>query len=997
MDAADAHIFTIPAGHGFVDALAAGLWRQAGHDPLRLSRATVLLPTRRSVRALREAFLRLGDGRPMLLPAMRALGDEDDGEVALNAGLTDDDVTAPIGVLQRQFLLARLIVEMGRPGPAAAPMAFDQALRLAQALADLIDQIHTEGLDFAGFETLVPDELADHWQVTLRFLEILTAHWPAILAATGSVDPAVWRNRVLARQAEAWRRQPPADPVIIAGSTGSIPATVGLMAAVLTLPAGAVVLPGLPADVDEATWTAIKADPAHPHHGMAQLLDHLGVTPAAVRPWSVDGSVDGALDDPGGAPTPARRARIRLLHEALRPAAVTERWRRLAADAPEIGAAALDGLTRIDCPDARGEALVIALCLREALETPGKRAAVITADRGLARRIKSELRRWDIEIDDSAGEPLARGESGSFLRLVADMVQADLAPVALLAALKHPLAAGGQAPARFKQLVRQVERSVLRGPRPAAGLAGLRALAAAEGEDGPVRALLAALAAPVAEFSAALAAPDTALRQVIEAHVTLAEVLAASDEESGADRLWRGDGGEAAAVFIAELLDIADDLTPSPAAYVAMFTTLLAQRVVRPRHDRHPRLALLGPLEARLQSYDLVIVGGLNEGSMPPDIGGDPWMSRPMRRAFGLPALERRIGLSAHDFLSAAAAPEVILTRAQRVDGSPTEPSRWLLRLDAVIQALRLPPLDRDAWLWTAWAAALDQPGDSQRIAPPAPCPPQAARPRRYSVTEIETLQRDPYAIYARRVLRLAPLDPLDADPGAADRGVIIHAILERFCRAYPDRLPDDALARLLALGAEAFAELPDRPGIWAFWWPRFERVAAWFVEVEEARRADIAQVWSEVSGALTLDIAGRDFTLTTKIDRIERDRDGRFRIIDYKTGAVPTAAMVGRGLAPQLPLEALILAAGGLVDVPAGRVAELGYWRLSGLQPAGEMRDLEAPDRLIAEAEAGVRALLTTFDDPATPFLSLPNPAVAPRFGDYWHLARVKEWGLGE
>ena len=321
-----------------------------------------LLPTRRSVRALREAFLRLGDGRPMLLPAMRALGDEDDGEVALNAGLTDDDVTAPIGVLQRQFLLARLIVEMGRPGPAADPMAFDQALRLAQALADLIDQIHTEGLDFAGFETWWPDELADHWQVTLRFLEILTAHWPAILAATGSVDPAVWRNQVLARQAEAWRRQPPADPVIIAGSTGSIPATVGLMAAVLTLPAGAVVLPGLPADVDAPTWTAIKADPAHPHHGMAQLLDHLEVAPAAVRPWSVD--------DRAVVPTPARRARIRLLHEALRPAAVTEQWRRLAADAPEIGAAALDGLTRIDCPDARGEALVIALFLREALRHP---------------------------------------------------------------------------------------------------------------------------------------------------------------------------------------------------------------------------------------------------------------------------------------------------------------------------------------------------------------------------------------------------------------------------------------------------------------------------------------------------------------------------------------------------------------------------------------------------------------------------------------------------
>lgn len=984
-------LFTIPSGFAFVDALAAGLWADAGHDPLALSRATVLLPTRRAGRALREAFLRLGDGMAMVLPTIRALGDSDEDDVSLTSLAVGAELPPPIGPLQRQFRLAQLIVKMGRPGhqQADGPMGFDQALRLAEALADLLDQIHTEGLGFGNFNGLVPDDLADHWQITLQFLQIVTHYWPDILAETGTVDAAAWRNAMMARQADAWLQTPPRDPVIIAGSTGSVPATVRLMAAALSLPAGRVVLPGLDVDMDDHVWSAIAADPSHPFHGMARLLDQLSLDRAAVRMWPHLGLV----------PTPSaeRLARIDLLTEALRPAAVTEGWRRLAENKPHINDRVMDHLRRVDCPDERNEALVVAMHLREALETPHRRAALITADRKLARRVKAELQRWNIDIDDSAGEPLSASRPGSFLRLVAEMVASDLAPVDLLAALKHPLAAGGYPPARFRQHVRQMERQILRGPRPAGGVEGLLAGAGDDGaiDPGAIDPVLAVLAAPLGAFQAVLADPSAHMRAAVNAHVALAEALAASDDQTGAERLWRGDAGEASAHLVAELLDLSASLDGLPAAqYVDIFSQLMASRAVRPGFDRHPRLAILGPLEARLQTYDVVIIGGLNEGSMPPDIGGDPWMSRPMRRAFGLPPPERRIGLSAHDFLNAAAASEVILTRATRVDGAPCEPSRWLLRLDAVVTALQLPSPKQASDIWISWAQGLDRPDTEVRLPPPAPKPPLEARPRRYSVTEIETLIRDPYAIYARRILNLRRLEPLDADPGAADRGNIIHDVLDQFVHKHPIEMPDDGYQQLIELGQSAFQALPNSEGIWAFWWPRFTRIANWFIVTETVRRRSLQQIWSEISGSMHIDTATRRIELRTKIDRIERRLDGGLAIIDYKTGGVPSSADVTRGWSPQLPLEAVILAAGGLADVPPEEVEELAYWRLSGLTPAGDIRPLNDVADLIANAATGLRALLTTFEDPEVPFLSQPNPAAEPRFSDYRHLARVKEWG---
>ena len=972
-------VSTIPPGAPFVDSLAIGLRARHGGDPDALSRLTLLLPTRRACLAMRDAFLRHSAGAALLLPRLVPLGDvdADDIEPGIGEDLPEalagdhaEPLPAAISGLERQLILARLILARGlAEGAEKRP---DQALRLAAELARLLDQAQTEQLSFDGLKDLAPEDYAEHWQRTLEFLDIVTSHWPAILAERGLIDPATRRNLMLEAVAARWRANPPQDPVIAAGSTGSIPATAALLAVICRLPEGEVVLPGLDQHSDEAIWREI--DESHPQYGLKRLLERLEVDRDQVARWG--DAVDGA--------------RARLLNMALRPAVTTAGW---AAEPPPEDAA-FAGLEIIECPGPREEAVVIALRLRGALETPGRSAALVTRDRGLARRVAAELGRWGIAVDDSGGMPLAHTPCGGFLGLTAALIAEDAAPLALLAALKHPLAAGGMKRDSFRAKLRLLERDVLRGSRPGRGFAGIAAALGKQAEAlGPWLERIAAMAAPFAE---AMASERISLGALAAAHLAFAEALAASDQADGGERLWQGDDGEAGAAFFAELIEGAEAMPPVAGRdYPALLDALIEGRVVRPRHGGHPRLHIWGPLEARLQHADEMILGALNETSWPPDAGVDPWLSRPMRKRFGLPSPERRIGLSAHDFVQFAAAPRVLLTRAAKIEGAPSAPSRWLARLDNLLRGWdRTHALDGDADV-RAWPEALDRPAAYKAIDPPAPTPPVAARPRRLSVTRIETWRRDPYAIYARYILDLRALDALDAEPGAAERGTIIHRVLERFIKTYPrSALPVDARDQLIEIGREVFAQVMDRPGVRAFWWPRFERIADWFVAEERARRGALAMVHGEVEGRLRIDGPAGPFILTAKADRIEQRRDGALAVIDYKTGGVPSGKDILAGYAPQLALEAAIAQDGGFDGVAAGPVAELSYWRLSGGDPPGETRPLTADSAALIEAAAdGLARLIAKFDEPETPYLAVPDMAKAPAFSDYAHLARIREW----
>jgi ATP-dependent helicase/nuclease subunit B len=414
---------------------------------------------------------------------------------------------------------------------------------------------------------------------------------------------------------------------------------------------------------------------------------------------------------------------------------------------------------------------------------------------------------------------------------------------------------------------------------------------------------------------------------------------------------------------------------------------------VRPAFGKHPRLSILGPLEARLQSFDRVILGGLNEGSWPSAAADDPWFSRPMRKSLGLEQPERAIGLSAHDFANLAAAPEVVLTRAQKSQGTPMVASRWLQRLTQLTRGLgiedglALDPKYREI------AAAFDAPGLPTPERPPFPKPPVATRPREMSVTDVEKWVRDPYAIYAKKILRLRKLDLLDADIGPLQRGSALHKILERFVKEHPT-LPPDADAILATITEEVLTDMALPQATLALWRPRFLRAASWFIGEERQRRDNITESYAEVRGELSVKGPGGDFRLHGIADRIDRLTDGTAAILDYKTGEPPSAKQVKTHLSPQLSLEGAMLQAGGFKDVPALTPSELIYVQISGAAKAGEFKKVAA-DASVLATEALERLLrrVALFDEESTGYASRVAPVRVDSDGDYDHLARVKEW----
>jgi ATP-dependent helicase/nuclease subunit B len=1019
-------IFTIPTGVPFADALAAGLMARAAGDPLALSKMTVLLPNRRAARALAEAFLRQAGGAGsipgggLLLPKLQPIGEPDEESQSIaEAGVPGVDaaeVPPAIGDLRRRMLLARLIhvSPQARLGLASGTIAFDQAVRLAAELARLIDQVATERLDFSKVKDLAPADSV-YWQMTVQFLDLVQGNWPRILDEEGALDPPTRRNLLLERQCALWRSQPPQDPVIAAGSTGSVPASADLIALVAGLPQGMVVLPGLDRDADEATWNEIAEDQSHPQFGLRQLLTRLETAPRDVALWPSAGF--------SGAPP----LRSRIVADALLPAAVTESWEQRAkqciADAAgeHAVAQAWRDVARIDCATEQEEAGVIALLLREAVERPApERAALVTPDRGLARRVKAELLRWGIAIDDSAGEPLRLTPPAAFFLLIAEAAAAEWAPVPLLAVLKHPLASGGRAPTEFRQKVRALERAILRGARPAPGLGGLRDTVAdarkAETREGARDALRAAqyFVEGLIERTAAFDELDgpRPIAHRLEAQVRVAEALAATDTDSGVSRLWAGEDGEALADFIQDLLLAGRDMPAFDCAgYAALLPELMEGIAVRPRYGLHPRLFIWGPLEARLQQAECVVLGGLNEGVWPPEPAVDSWLNRPMREKFGLPAPERRIGLSAHDFQQAMGARQVVLTRSLRADGQPTIPARWLLRLEAYLKRLGIEQnliaaSGQSAPVWRGWRQRLDRAEMVQPIARPAPKPGAKRRPAGLSVTQIETWMRDPYAIYARHILNLRPLDPIDQDPDFSDLGTIVHQALHRFVSEFPEALTPEAEKRLLEIGAEEFKPFEQKPAVMAFWWPRFQKIARWFVANEIVLRPNLDESRTELEGKLQITEVKPAFELRARADRIDRRTDGDLVVIDYKTGAPPSSKEVLLGLAPQLALEAAIIQGGAFKDLAKGPVGRLEYWRLSGGATSGEIKEVRQPGRsggpvdpnaLADEARAGLVALLQAFGRDGAAYPPVPRAEHAPKYSDYEHLERIGEWSVNQ
>lgn len=1050
-------VFTIPAGVPFLKTLAAALcdgrldrtFRYDPADPISLADVTIYVPTRRSARVLRSEFVDLLGGKSAILPVIRPLGETDDDSGFFDLVAPEElDLALPIGGTARllelgQLILAwrnqlpKIVLDLHSESPLVAPASPADAIWLARALAELIDAVDTEERSWTDLENLQTGEHALWWQLTAEFLKIASAFWPLRLEELRRSSPAKHRAAILRGEARRIGERIHKGPVIVAGSTGSVPAAADLIAAISRLANGTAVLPGLDTSMPPDQWAMVgeesfdgKPEPAsrsHPQFELMQLLKKIGVGRDEVVPL---------------AEAPADLAfRAAAISQALVPAKATDRWSSWRESAkPDDLRQAFADVTLIEAANEREEAVAIAIALRLALEKPGKyggesRASLITPDRALGRRVAAELARFGIVADDSAGSALSGTPQGTLTQLLLEATLRPGDPVAIVGLLKHPLLRLGMPADTLRHAVEALEMLALRGGVGEMDISALAPLletqlreqvkdrhpphwrlSLPDGMAEKARELAAKIGAAVEPLASAFLRrrPDG---RGLTTKLTLAEwatrtgrVLEALciDEKGSLGLIWSGGAGERLAGLLSEVMETDGQMEADGPQWIDIVMALTTGEAVKPRSLAHPRVFIFGALEARLQSVDTMILGGLNEGSWPGQTVNNPFLSRTMKTDMGLEPPERRIGQLAHDFEMACGTRNLILSRSMRQGSTPTVASRWLQRLLALGGKGFAAELRMRGESFRTWAAAIDEGENQPGAKRPAPRPPADLQPRSYSFSEVGRLRRDPYSIYARRILKLDPLAPFNEDPGAAERGTLYHAIIDRYTRE--GHKPGTPVSReaMSRITEELFDAERLPPHIDRVWRPRFAEVARAFLDWEAKRAPDIRSTATEVGAGFQVEAAG--IRVTGIADRIDIKGSGETDLIDYKTGLSPSISQARALLDPQLALEAAALQAGAFRNMGAQQPGDLIYVRLrpgdrfrvekvnnEGSTATAKRQPKSALDLAQESIEQLTRFVLTLRHGEAG-FASRLVPFAQGDFGgEYDHLARVAEWSTAD
>jgi ATP-dependent helicase/nuclease subunit B len=969
-----AHVYNVPLGNDLCDVTAQWIIESAGADPLAISNNILLLPNNRAIKAMTEAFVRQA-APGMLLPRMVAVGDMQLDE-ALGPMLDPIDAGSAlwpaIAPFERLMLLAKLFQDHQSSG---APLSPAEALRLARKLAELIDALEVDLIDFSQFADIkIEADLAGHWQSAYaRLLQILPAY-RAALTARKLMGPAERRNHLLAALEHRLAQNAGEAPIIAVGITTSAKAVARVLRRVARLPNGHVILPGVDLELPDARWDDLSPSTddspsfarrrnveVHPQFHLKHLLELMGI----------DRSEIDVLPTASSAPEAVAISEIFCLPEH------SIYWQELPPTRKSLPHAKW-----LEAEDSAQEAKAIALRIRGALEVTGKRVALITPDRELAVRVAGQLHRWGIEVDDSAGIPLLQTPPGTLMLALVDAISGRFSASSILAIAKHPLVFAGTERLDWLGHVRQLDLA-LRGTASGIGLLAItRRLQAARNPNE-------ALIAWWTGFATLLSPLESADGQPFENVLASLRDVATALTDGG---IWRGASGR-------ELTRNWEDVTASDLStfgradatgLVATFKEIFSGAVVRPPYGGHPRVAIYGLLEARLQQADMLICSGLNEGTWPQIAQPDPWLAPAIRRHLKLPTLDRNIGLSAHDLATALGAQEVLLTRARRDRGGPTVASRFLLR----IKALMGETLEVDDEL-LMWADALDRPERKERFAErPVPMPNAEQRLVSLSVTDFDQLKSDPYSFYAKRILGLPVLEKVDAEPSYAWRGSLVHEILEKWF-THDQCAVDKLVARADALLAQEAAD----PLLRALWQPRIAAGLRW---VADETRRFITEQGREVAVAEqpgTVHLKG--IAVKGRVDRIDRTADGDLVIIDYKTGMPPSTKQINAGFALQLGLIGYMAEQLAIKGV-SGKASHFEYWSLAKkkevfghiVAPTSTRASDKKPepDDFVAFAVEQAEAAISKWILGDAPFTAKLHPEFA-LYGDYDQLMRLQEW----
>jgi double-strand break repair protein AddB len=964
-------VFALPPGVDFAEALVQGLKdRLVGAPPEAMAQVELILNTRRMQRRVERIFDAHGAG---FLPRIRLITD-------LADPVDKARLPKPVSALRRQLELVELVKGLIEADPDIAPRS--ATYDLAQSLNAFLDEMQAEGVTPQDVAALDVTDQSGHWERALRFLTIVTRYFDT---QTEAPDAAALNRLVLKAKLDRWTTQPPEHPIIVAGSTGSRGTAFRLMSAVARLPQGAVVLPGFDFDTPTHVWDVltghVKNSEAmqgedHPQFRFARLMHHLGLSKDAVAPWSDT-----------HAPCPGRNALVSL---AMRPAPVTDQW---LADGPGLGdlKQATRSLTLVEAPSPRDEARAIALRLRQAAED-GVTAALITPDRMLTRRVSAMLDRWNILPDDSAGTPAHLTAPGRILRHVAQLHASGPTAEALMTLLKHPLCHSGAERGQHLLWTSELELFIRKTGVRYPSLDQLASWKKADEAADWLRWL-------DAHFLRPAIGGEKPLDTFIDHHLHHAEAICAGSASDDASELWAKEAGKTCRSAFDKLIDAAGvGGTMTIADYAELVDSLLRSEEVRDRDAPHPNILIWGTIEARVMGADLVILGGLNEQVWPGTPPADPWLNRKMRQQVGMLLPERRIGLAAHDFQQAIGASEVWLTRAKRSEDAETVPSRWINRLVNLMQGLpdtggpeALKEMQARGEDWLAKGQALETPIETPLARRPSPVPPVIARPTELSITNIERLIRDPYAIYASKVLRLRQLNPIQHAPNALHRGTVIHKVFENFVSNTALNADLVTEAELLKTAQAVLDDTVPWPTDRVQWRVRIDKIAKWFVTNERARRQTARPVLFETTGAM--DIAKPPFRVTAKADRIDINELGQALVYDYKTGTAPSQERQML-FDVQLLVIAALICEGGFSQIQPRGVADARYIALGG-----DGKEVPAPLET-CPPERTLEMLVKLIDAYRDPDMGYTarNKMHKDAFGsDYDQLSRFGEWDASD
>ncbi len=965
-------VFGQAPGTDFPMALITGLIeRFETDDPTDLARVEVFVNTRRMQRRVRAAF---DDGAARLLPRIRLITDLSNEPAAA-------DLPLPVPPLRRRFELTQLVSGLLEQQPDLAPRAalFD----LADSLANLMDEMHGEGVDPSMISRLDVSDQSGHWERALQFMTIAQTYFDD--AAT-QPDVEARQRLIIDRMTAEWESAPPEHPIIIAGSTGSRGATSKLMAAVAKLPQGAIILPGFDFHMESEIWSHLMPrDPDathaedHPQFRFAKLLFDLGVSSSDVQPWSSEKE--------------SNKARNKFFSLALCPAPVTDHWLR---DGPKLSdiEKSTENITIVEASSPREEALAIAFRLRQAIENK-ETAALISPDRTLTRQVTAALSKWNVIPDDSAGTPLQLTAGGRFMRHLSSLIGQEISAEALLTLMKHPLfCAGSNIRGQHLLWTRELEIELRRNGPPVPTANDL--IVWADKSDNKDQSYWAQWVAKNVYSLTALT--NASLTDFVGKHIALAERLSAGPSSEEPEVLWKNEDGRALYQSLSELRNNAQyGGSMGVHDYVNLFSSVLAQGEVRSATEPHPNILIWGTLEARVQGADLVILSGLNEGTWPETPSPDPWLNRAMRKQAGLLLPERRIGLSAHDFQQAVGVEKLWITRSIRNDEAETVPSRWVNRMTNLLGGLpnqngleALENMRERGSVWLKYARANDVPKyDTPPASRPSPRPPLSSRPKSLSVTQIKTLVRDPYAIYAREILRLKKLDPLSISADARQRGIALHRVMEEFIRGVSNGHLELTTSDLIRTGTNVFSEEIPWPMTQRLWLARLSAMGDLFLNEEKERQSSATPLFFEKRGKLTIDEI--DFTLTGVLDRIDITSAQTAHVFDYKSGDPPTPKQQ-KYFDKQLYLQAMMVERGAFEDVPICDVERAAYLGLKRI-PKTVVADLD--DQAIATIWEEFIALIEAFRSYDRGYSSQIAMLKDADPGEYGHLARYGEWDI--